>query len=148
MSRLILVSNRLPINIERSGETWAVTRSAGGLVAGLGPIHDSSDGIWIGSFDTHKAAEHGEAAIEQVKSREGPIDLALLDVMLPDMNGVQLYPRLKELRPDLKVVVCSAYGMEGPVEEILEAGAEAFLQKPYSPGELSEAVRGVLDPRG
>jgi len=58
LTRMILVSNRLPISIERQGENWSVSRSAGGLVAGLGPIHDSGGGIWIGSFDPDDAEEH------------------------------------------------------------------------------------------
>ncbi|MEE8408827.1 MAG: bifunctional alpha,alpha-trehalose-phosphate synthase (UDP-forming)/trehalose-phosphatase [Myxococcota bacterium] len=56
MGRLILVSNRLPITVKRSGGKTTVTRSSGGLVAGLGPIHDRGDTLWIGSTDSMRGA--------------------------------------------------------------------------------------------
>ena len=49
MGRLILVSNRLPVTLRRSGDETTLVRSVGGLVAGLGPVHDSEDSLWIGS---------------------------------------------------------------------------------------------------
>lgn len=90
-------------------------------------------------------ASNGEEALEQARSCPGRIDLVLLDVMLPDIGGLHLYPLLMETRPDLNVIVCSAYGLESPVKDILEAGAQAFLQKPYTPKALSRAVHAVLN---
>ncbi len=49
MGRLILVSNRLPVTLRRSGDETTLVRSVGGLVAGLGPVHDNEDSLWIGS---------------------------------------------------------------------------------------------------
>ncbi len=50
MSRLLLVSNRLPVTLRTEGDTVRLVRSSGGLVAGLGPIHDSRNGLWIGTL--------------------------------------------------------------------------------------------------
>ena len=50
MSRLIFVSNRLPFTIRRHGKDVTLTRSSGGLVAGIGPIHDTQDSLWIGNL--------------------------------------------------------------------------------------------------
>ncbi len=50
MGRVILVSNRLPVTVRRTGRDIALTRSAGGLVAGLGPIHDAEDSLWLGTL--------------------------------------------------------------------------------------------------
>jgi trehalose 6-phosphate synthase/phosphatase len=50
MGRLILVSNRLPVQVRRSGGRLTVTPSAGGLVAGLGPVHEHGDGLWVGNL--------------------------------------------------------------------------------------------------
>ena len=50
MGRLIFVSNRLPFTVRRHGEEVTLIRSAGGLVAGLGPIHDTENSIWIGNL--------------------------------------------------------------------------------------------------
>src|SRR5688572_30822258 len=48
MGRLILVSNRLPVTVRRSGGKEVLARATGGLVAGLGPVHDRGDSLWIG----------------------------------------------------------------------------------------------------
>jgi len=90
-------------------------------------------------------ARTGQEAINLVKSYDGHIDLALLDILLPDMSGNAIYPLLMEARPDLKVIVYSGYSIEGPAEEILHAGAQDFLQKPFSMAELSGKLKKVLE---
>ena len=70
----------------------------------------------------------------------------ILDIGLPDMGGEKLYPILKEAREDLKVIVCSGYAIDGPAQEILNAGAQGFIQKPYSFGTLVEKLEAALMP--
>ncbi len=89
-------------------------------------------------------AKTGEEAIKVAKDFEGDIDLAILDIGLPDIDGDKLYPFLKEERKDLKVIVCSGYSIDGPAQDILDAGAHGFLQKPYAFGVLSEKLKEVL----
>ncbi|MBW1781823.1 MAG: response regulator [Deltaproteobacteria bacterium] len=89
-------------------------------------------------------ARTGKAAVETAKAFDGPIDLALLDIKLPDMTGNQVYPLIKEARQDLKVVVCSGYAIDGPIQEILDAGADGFIQKPFSMSTMAEKVKEVL----
>lgn len=89
-------------------------------------------------------AKTGKDAIRLVRAYEGEIDLAILDVFLPDMNGNKVYPLLKEFRPDMKVLVFSGYSIEGPAQEILDAGAHGFVQKPVSAEELSEKLKELL----
>jgi two-component system, cell cycle sensor histidine kinase and response regulator CckA len=89
-------------------------------------------------------AKTGNEAIRLARAYEGDIDLAILDVFLPDMNGNKVYPLLKEFRPDLKVLVCSGYSVEGPAQEILNAGAQGYVQKPVSIEELSKKLKTLL----
>ncbi|SPD76055.1 conserved hypothetical protein [uncultured Desulfobacterium sp.] len=89
-------------------------------------------------------AKTGAEAISIAKSFEGEIDLALLDIDLPDMDGGSLYPFLKEARKNLKVIVCSGYNLDGPVQEIIEAGAQGFIQKPFNFGALSKKLKEIL----
>ncbi|MBW1781827.1 MAG: PAS domain S-box protein [Deltaproteobacteria bacterium] len=89
-------------------------------------------------------ARTGKAAVETARTFNGRIDLALLDIKLPDMPGNQVYPLIKEARQDLKVVVCSGYAIDGPAQEILDAGAEGFIQKPFSVTTLGEKMQAVL----
>jgi signal transduction histidine kinase/ActR/RegA family two-component response regulator len=89
-------------------------------------------------------AQTGKEAIGLARAFEGDIDLAILDVFLPDMNGNKVYPLLKESRPNLKVLVFSGYSLDGPAQEILDAGAHGFLQKPVSIEELSRKLTELL----
>jgi PAS domain S-box-containing protein len=89
-------------------------------------------------------AQTGKEAIRLARAFDGDIDLAILDVFLPDMNGNKIYPLLKEFRPNLKVLVFSGYSLDGPAQEILDAGAHGFLQKPVSIEVLSEKLTELL----
>jgi two-component system cell cycle sensor histidine kinase/response regulator CckA len=92
-------------------------------------------------------ARSGAEALKVARSHDGPIDLALLDIGLPDMDGRKLYPLIKEARPDMKAIVSSGYAIEGPAQEILMAGAEGWIQKPYTFQAFSEKVSEVLNGR-
>jgi two-component system, cell cycle sensor histidine kinase and response regulator CckA len=89
-------------------------------------------------------AATGAQAIDIATNFDGDIDMALLDIKLPDIEGGKLYGLLKESRPDLKVIVCSGYTLDGPAKEILNAGADDFLQKPFSVMTLSEKIKKLL----
>jgi two-component system cell cycle sensor histidine kinase/response regulator CckA len=89
-------------------------------------------------------ATTGKEAVERARDFDGRIDLALLDIKLPDMTGNQVYPIIRDARPEMKVLVCSGYSIDGPVQEILDAGAQGFVQKPFSVLTLSEKLRDVL----
>ena len=90
-------------------------------------------------------AKTGKDAIHITKTFDGQIDLALLDIKLPDMEGGKVYPLIMKARPDLKVIVFSGYSIEGPARKILDAGAQDFIQKPFSLATLSEKLKEVLE---
>ncbi|MBT3255335.1 MAG: response regulator [Deltaproteobacteria bacterium] len=89
-------------------------------------------------------AESGKEAVALAKTFDGQIDLALLDIKLPDMDGDRIYPLIVEPRPDMKVIVCSGHSILGPAQDILDAGAEGFMQKPFSIAPFSEKLKEVL----
>ncbi|MDM8549048.1 response regulator [Desulfobacterales bacterium HSG2] len=89
-------------------------------------------------------AATGREAIEIAKTFDGDIDLAMLDILLTDMYGNVVYPLLMEVRPNLKVLIFSGYSIDGPAQEILDAGAEDFIQKPFSIAELSEKLDKIF----
>ncbi|MFH1950881.1 MAG: PAS domain S-box protein [Pseudomonadota bacterium] len=90
-------------------------------------------------------ARTGKAAVHIAETFDGQIDLALLDIKLPDIEGGKVYPLIMKARPDLKVIVFSGFAIEGPAREILDAGAQDFIQKPFSLATLSEKVKEVLE---
>jgi len=89
-------------------------------------------------------AKTGKEANDIAKTFEGDIDLAILDIVLPDMGGKDVFPLIMDARPNLKVIVCSGYAVDGPGQEILDAGAQDFIQKPFSLKTLSEKLKEVL----
>jgi len=90
-------------------------------------------------------AQNGAEAVSLTKTFEGKIDLALLDIGLPDMKADRLYSLITEERPKMKVVVCSGFSIDGPVQRILDAGAQGFVQKPYTLAVLSENLKKALE---
>jgi len=89
-------------------------------------------------------ARNGSEANSIVRTYNGDIDLAIMDVNLPDMMGGALYPVIAKARPNMKVIVSSGYDLEGPAQEILDAGAQGFIQKPYSFSVLSNKLNEVM----
>jgi DNA-binding response OmpR family regulator len=83
-------------------------------------------------------------AVGVVRSGAGPVDVAVLDVGLPDVSGVDLCARLRELRPDLPVVVCSGAAEPQEVTRLLELGVRRYFQKPVEPSELLAIVEAAL----
>jgi signal transduction histidine kinase/CheY-like chemotaxis protein len=89
-------------------------------------------------------ARSGREALHIARTFKGTIDFVLLDVILPDMGGNQIYPQLKELLPHVKVVVCSGFTLDGPAREIINSGAESFLPKPFTVAALSSTLDKIL----
>ncbi len=89
-------------------------------------------------------AANGEEALNTAKTFEGKIDAALLNLVLPDIEGQALYPHLIKARPDLKVIICSGYPFDELAEKLLEAGAHSFLHKPFSVVTLSKKLDEAL----
>jgi CheY-like chemotaxis protein len=90
-------------------------------------------------------ASQGEEAIEIYQSSGEKIDLVILDVVMPGIGGKETFLALKELNPDIKVLLSSGYSTDGGVGEILKEGVGGFIQKPYRDEELIKKVREILD---
>jgi signal transduction histidine kinase/CheY-like chemotaxis protein len=87
-------------------------------------------------------------AIELVERHDEAIDLVLTDVLMPGMKGRELFERIGQLRPGLKVLFMSAYTEDFAISiGILNPGT-AFIEKPFSPDELAGKVRDVLNGQG
>ncbi|MBU1170736.1 MAG: response regulator [Proteobacteria bacterium] len=92
-------------------------------------------------------AATGQEAIAMVSCHETPVDLALLDIEMPDMKGTEIYPFLMAACPALKVVVCSGYSLDGPADDLIKKGAQFFLQKPFSFGDLAQILQRFIERR-
>ncbi|MFC1812506.1 PAS domain S-box protein [Thermodesulfobacteriota bacterium] len=90
-------------------------------------------------------AKSGKEAIEIYEKNRGRIDMVILDMIMPDMGGGETYDRLKEINPDIKVLLASGYSINGQATEILERGCNGFIQKPFNITDLSKRIREILD---
>ena len=80
---------------------------------------------------TMEFAQSGPAALQRINDAEGvSLILILSDVNMPGMNGLELLPKAKALRPDVPVIMITAYGDAETKRKALENGAEALLTKP------------------
>jgi len=86
----------------------------------------------------------GKEAVEKNMEFEGEVDLALLDIKLPDMEALNVYTELKTSRPALKVIVYSGFSQEGVARKLMNAGADSFIQKPFSMYALSKKIDEIL----
>ncbi len=89
-------------------------------------------------------ARHGQEAVEIARSCPDEIHLAVLDMGMPVMGGAQAYPLLMEARPNLKVLIASGYELDPAAQALLDAGASAFIQKPFRAHVLAASIRRAI----
>ena len=90
-------------------------------------------------------AANGKDCVEIYQTNRGEIDLILLDMVMPEMNGHDAFFALKEIDPKVNVLLSSGYVEEEDARDVLEAGAKGFLRKPYRMVDLAGAIRGIFD---
>jgi len=90
-------------------------------------------------------ARNGEEALHVYGQYGDSIALVVLDIVMPRLGGKETYRRLKEMDPNVKVVVSSGFSRHGQAHDLMEMGADAFVQKPYRPEDLAAVVRQTLD---
>ncbi|MCK4389087.1 MAG: response regulator [Desulfobacterales bacterium] len=90
-------------------------------------------------------ARGGREAVEIYEKNKDKIDIVILDMVMPNMGGGQVYDRLKEINPNIKVLLSSGYSIDGQASEILERGCNGFIQKPFNVKQLSESIRSIVE---
>ena len=94
------------------------------------------------------AFERATEALDVFKGQKEDIELAILDIQMPDMDGARLITELKSLKPDLKVIVSSGYDIQTALGNTGDYHPDCFIQKPYRRTILEDKVRYLLHPRG
>ncbi len=87
----------------------------------------------------------GKEAISEYQASSAKIDLVILDLIMPKISGSEVYDKLKEINPQVKVLLSSGYSVDGQATEILKRGCNGFIQKPFNMEELSRKVNEILD---
>lgn len=93
-------------------------------------------------FEIVGEAETGLQAVQ--KYRDLQPDLVTMDIVMPDMGGIDAVREIVKESPDAKILMCSAMGQQALVIEAIQAGARDFVVKPFQPSRVLEAVQRVL----
>ena len=94
-------------------------------------------------FEVVGEAESGLQAIEKYQALKP--DLVTMDIVMPDMGGIDAVREITKLDPQARVLMCSAMGQQALVVEALQAGAKDFVVKPFQPSRVLEAVERILN---
>ena len=89
-------------------------------------------------------AENGRDCVDIYESNPGFVDLVILDMVMPEMNGREAFTELKKIDDNVKVLLSSGYMAEGEAGDLLDAGAMGFLKKPYRMIDLAKKLRELL----
>jgi PAS domain S-box-containing protein len=89
-------------------------------------------------------AKDGKEAIKVYRKNRDNIDIVVLDMVMPNMGGGEAYDRMKEMNPNVKVLLSSGFSIDGEASEILERGCSGFIQKPFTMKELSGEIGKIL----
>jgi len=87
-------------------------------------------------------AENGVKAVERYAELKP--DLVLMDITMPEMDGIQALKKIKEADSSALVIMCSAMGQQAMVIESIQAGAKDFIVKPFQADRVIEAVKKVV----
>jgi two-component system cell cycle sensor histidine kinase/response regulator CckA len=94
-------------------------------------------------FTVYQAVD-GEHALEVFQEDKDNIVLMITDLGLPRLGGVELITKLRAIKPSIKIIGSSGYGRQNVREEVLNAGGDLFVPKPFVADELMETVRKLL----
>jgi len=89
-------------------------------------------------------ATGGQEAVDLFGKNRNEIDLVVLDMIMPDMNGSEVFDRIREINPDVKIMLSSGYSLNDQAAEIMEKGCNGFIQKPFNMNKLSAKLSEIL----
>ncbi len=138
-------------------ETIPAAGKADEIIAGCGTIllvDDEEMVLDVGAQLLEKLgyrvtrAKNGEQAISLFEKDRDLIDLVILDIIMPEMDGAAVFDRLKQIKPDVKVLLASGYSIDGQASGILNRGGSGFIPKPFTLQQLSQKISALLPPAG
>jgi two-component system chemotaxis response regulator CheY len=101
-----------------------------------------SDILQQAGFSVIGEAETGALAVERYKELRP--DVVTMDIVMPDMGGIDAVRAITAFDPTARIIMCSAMGQQALVVEAIQAGAKDFVVKPFQPSRVLEAIQRVL----
>jgi PAS domain S-box-containing protein len=130
-----------------------VVKTAGEVIEGTGTVLlvDDEEVILEVGQDLLEAmgyrvliARDGKEAVKVYKKDWDEIDVVVMDMVMPNMGGGEAYDRIKEINPNVKVLLSSGFSIDGEAGEILERGCNGFIQKPFNMKKLARKIVEIL----
>ena len=91
------------------------------------------------------AARNGAQAVDAVRQKKHVIDLVILDLIMPGMNGGQTFDLIRDIQPNMPVILASGYAFDGLTTKAMKKGCNGFIQKPFNFSDLSQKIRKILN---
>lgn len=92
-------------------------------------------------------AMSGQKAIDIFQKDQDNIDMIIMDMIMPEMSGSETFDRLKEINPDVKILLSSGYSVNGQATNILQRGCDGFIQKPFNMNQLADRIHKIMPKR-
>ncbi|AUS96337.1 two-component system response regulator [Clostridium thermosuccinogenes] len=93
-------------------------------------------------YEVAGEAENGAKAVEKYKELNP--DLVIMDITMPEVDGIQAVKEIRKINGESKIIMCSAMGQQAMVIESIQAGARDFIVKPFQAERVIEAVKKVI----
>ena len=87
---------------------------------------------------------NGREAVDYYRDHWREIDIVILDIIMPEMGGRDAFIKMKEINPDVIVLLSSGYSIDSEAKDIMKEGAQGFIQKPFRKNNLSQKIAGML----
>ena len=87
-------------------------------------------------------AQNGVEAVDKYKQLQP--DLVIMDVVMPEMDGITAVRQIMSMDPNAKIIMCTSMGQQALVVEAIQAGAKSFITKPFQPPKILETISKVL----
>ena len=94
------------------------------------------------------SARGGKDAVRLFQANHSGIDMVILDIVMPDMNGNVVFEKIREKNPHVKILISSGYTSDSKASEIMKKGANGFIQKPFTAEDLSQKIAQIIKSQG
>jgi len=89
-------------------------------------------------------ANNGKEAVDLYKNQQDEIDLVITDMIMPEMNGKECYYKLRQIDPNVKVILVSGFTEENDINELIKDGLKGFMKKPFHTADISAMIHKII----
>lgn len=93
---------------------------------------------------TANTCQDGVEALDYIENEDEPIDLIILDLVMPGLSGAETFRLIRKKIPEQQILIASGYSIDGEAQELIEEGAMGFIQKPFRAEDLGAAIHQIL----